>query len=83
MKYSLNFIQVANWVYIIRKDLKTFRERLDKEKVPKEEAIELLARQKKHLKLIKEVLTRRTKLIGIQKDFLNNLAEIKKEFGIE
>jgi hypothetical protein len=83
MKNRFNFIQVANWVYLIRTNLKAFREKLDKEKVSKQEALELLQQQKRHLELIKEILNKKVNLLGIQPDFLKNLKEIKKMYGIE
>lgn len=83
MKYSFNFIQVANWVFIIRTKLKEFRVNLDKEKVPKQEAIQLLNSQKQQLELIKDILNKKSRLLGIQSEFLKNLKQIKKEYGIE
>lgn len=83
MKYSFNFLQVANWVYVIRTKLKIFRERLDKETITADEAIKTLEAQKKQLKLIKEIMMKKTKLIGIQKDFLRDLSKIKKEYGLD
>ena len=69
MKYSFNFIQVANWIYIIRTKLKDFRIRLDKEKISKQEAIELLNSQKRQLELIKDILNKKSRLLGIQPEF--------------
>lgn len=83
MKYSFSFIQVANWIYLLRTKLKEFRVRLDKEKVSKVEALELLQQQKRQLELIKDVLNKKTRLMGIQSDFLKNLKQIKKDYGIE
>jgi hypothetical protein len=83
MKYSFSFLQISNWLYVIYRRLKTLRERLDKENVDKEEAIKLLEQQKAWLLLIKEVLNKNTRLIGIQRDFLKNLEDIKREFGVE
>jgi hypothetical protein len=83
MKYSFNFIQVANWVYIIRTKLKELRLRLDKEKISKEEALQLLTAQKYQLELIKDIINKNTRLLGVQKDFIANLKEIKKQYGIE
>ena len=83
MKYNFNFIQVANWVYIIRTKLKEFRLKIDKEKVSKEEALELLKSQKRQLELIKDILNKKARLHGIQSDFLKNLKEIKRQYGIE
>jgi len=83
MKYNFNFIQVANWVYVIRGKLKDFRLRLDKEKVSKQDALENLNAQKKYLQLIKDILERNIRLVGVQKDFITNLKDIKKQYGIE
>jgi len=83
MKNNFNFLQVANWIYIIRTNLKDFRVRLDKEKINKEEALNILKSQKRHLELIKDILNKNVRLMGIQPDFLKNLKQIKKEYGIE
>ena len=83
MKNNFDFIKIANWIYIIRTKLKDFRSRIDKEKISKQEAIELLTQQKRQLELIKDIINKKTFLVGIQPDFLKNLKEIKKEFGIE
>lgn len=83
MKNSFNFIQIANWVYLIRTNLKKFRLRLDTENVSRDEAVKLLKLQKYHLELIKDIFNKRSTLSGIQTDFLKNLTEIKKSYGIE
>lgn len=83
MKYSLSFIQIANWIYLIRSQLKEFRLKLDKETVSKQEAIKLLEQQKAWLLLIKDVLNKKTRLIGVQKNFLKNLENLKRELGVE
>lgn len=83
MKSSFNFLQIANWVYILRTNLKKLRARLDKEKLSKEETLKILKSQKKRLELIKDILSKTTSLQGIQPDFLKNLKSIKKEFNIE
>lgn len=83
MKSSFNFIQVANWVYILRTKLKNFRVSLDTEKISKEEALKLLKEQKRQLELIKGILNKNIRLHGIQRDFLLNLKNIKKDYGIE
>lgn len=83
MKNNFNFIKIANWIYIIRTNLKDFRNKIDKEKVSKEEAITLLTQQKRQLELIKDIINKKAFLVGIQPEFLKNLKEIKKQFGIE
>jgi hypothetical protein len=83
MKNSFNFLQVANWIYIIRTNLRDFRVALDKEKINKEDGLNILKSQKRHLELIKDILNKNVRLMGIQPDFLKNLKQIKKEYGIE
>lgn len=83
MKNNFNFIQVANWIYVLRTKLKEFRVKIDKEKISKEEALDFLKAQKRQLELIKDVLNKKSRLHGIQPDFLKNLKEIKKSYGIE
>jgi hypothetical protein len=83
MKYSFNLIQIANWVYVIRTKLKDLRIRLDKEKISKEEALHILHAQKQSLELIKDIINKKSRLLGIQSDFIKNLKQIKKEYGIE
>ena len=39
--------------------------------------------QKQKLLIVKDVLDRKTKLQGINSDFLRNLKEIKRAYGIE
>jgi hypothetical protein len=83
MRYSFNFIQIANWLSICRDKLKKVREATDKNSMTAEEAIASLEAQKKNLLLIKDIIERKTKLLGIQKNFLEKYKNIKKEFGIE
>jgi len=83
MKYKFNFIQIANWVYVIRIKLKDFRTRLDLEKVSTQEAIENLESQKRSLLIVVDLLNKNANLLGIQNDFLKNLKDIKKQFGVE
>ncbi len=83
MKNSFNFLQVANWVYIIRTKLKELRVEADIKDIPKQEILGRLALQKHQLELIKNIIIKKNKLLGIQPDFLKNLEEIKKQFGIE
>ena len=83
MKYNFNFIQIANWLEICREKLKKVRVAADEESMTPEEAINSLEAQKKNLLLIKDILERKIKLLGIQKNFLEKYENIKKEFGIE
>ena len=83
MKHSFDFIKIANWIYRIHTILKNFRRKLDEENVSNEQAIQLLQHQKRQLELIKDVINRKTYLVGIQPEFIKNLKQIKKEYGIE
>jgi len=83
MKYSFNFLQVTNWLLICRENIKKIRDQVLNEEISKEQAIELLQREKHHITSLKDILHRKTRMHGISKDFLRNLKEIKKEYGIE
>jgi hypothetical protein len=83
MKHSFSFIKMTNWIYSVRVRLKELRMLLDREDVPSEEAIRILEGQKRQLLLLKEVMEKRVFLTGIQHDFLINLQQIKKDYGIE
>ena len=83
MKYSFNFVRITNWVYVVRTKLKDLRLRLDEEELSQEEVIELLEQQKKQLLSLRDILDKKIVLMGINKDFLANLQQIKKDYGIE
>ena len=83
MKYSFNFIQVTNWLMVCRENIKKIRDQVLNEEISKEEAIRKLIAEKNKVTKLKDILNRKIRLHGIQKDFLNNLKEIKREYGIE
>ena len=83
MKYSFNFLQVTNWLLVCRQNIKKIRDRVVNEEITKEEALQLLIAEKYKIGKLKDILHRKIRLHGIQKDFLRNLKEIKKEYGIE
>ena len=83
MKYSFNFIQVTNWLMICRENIKKIRDKVLNEEISKEKAIEMLINEKNKVSKLKDILNRKIRLHGIQKNFLANLKEIKKEYGIE
>ena len=83
MKYKFNFIQIANWMYVCRQNLFNLRIDIVKEKISKNEAIEKLQAQKRHLLLIKDIVNRKTFLHGIQPDFLRNFKKIKEMYDIK
>jgi len=83
MKYSFNFLQVTNWLLICRENIKKIKELVIKEEISKEKAIQLLTSERNKVTKLKDILHRKIRLHGIQHDFLKNLKEIKKEYGIE
>ena len=83
MKYSFNFLQVTNWLMACRENIKKIRDQVLAEEISKEKAIELLMNEKRRITTLKDILYRKVRLHGISKDFLKNLKEIKKEYGVE
>lgn len=83
MKHSFSFIRMTNWIYSVRTRLKELRVRLDEEDITDEEVINILEEQKRQLLLLREVMEKKVFLTGIQQDFLMNLQQIKKDYGVE
>lgn len=83
MKYSFNFLQVTNWLLICRENIKKIRDLVLSEEISQEKAIEMLISEKKKVTKLKDILHRKVRLHGVSKDFLKNLKEIKREYGIE
>ena len=83
MKYSFNFLQVTNWLLVCRENIKKIRDQVLSEEISKEEAVKLLTNEKRRISTLKQILHRKIRLHGISKDFLKNLKEIKKEYGVE
>lgn len=83
MKYSFNFLQVTNWLLICRENIKKIRDLVLTEEISQEKAIEMLITEKKKVTKLKDILHRKVRLHGVSKDFLKNLKEIKREYGIE
>lgn len=83
MKYSFNFLQVTNWLLICRENIKKIRDLVLSEEISQENAIEMLISEKKKVTKLKDILHRKVRLHGVSKDFLKNLKEIKREYGIE
>jgi len=83
MKYSFNFLQVTNWLMVCRENIKKIRDQVLAEQISKEEAVRLLTNEKRRISTLKDILYRKIRLHGISKDFLKNLKEIKKEYGVE
>lgn len=83
MKYSFNFIQVANWLYVCRQNFKKIQQHLIKKDIADDQMLNLLTKEKKHLNILKSILNRKTRLYGIGPDFIKNMKNIKKEYGIE
>lgn len=83
MKYNFSFLQVINWLFACKNSLSKFNEELKTGSPKKEDLIINLEMQKNKLLLVKEILNRKVKLYGISSDFLKNLKQIKKDYGIE
>jgi len=83
MKYSFNFLQVTNWLLVCRENIKRIRDQVMDDQINKQEALLLLQAEKRKITVLKDILHRKTRLHGISKDFLHNLKDIKKEYGIE
>lgn len=83
MKYKFNFMQIANWIYICKEDLRKVMKLVSKENYKKEELIKQLESQKRNLLIVKDIIKKEKKLHGIQKTFLSNLQNIKNAHGIE
>lgn len=83
MKYSFNFLQVTNWLLVCRENIKKIRDQVLNEQISKHDALLQLHAEKHKISVLKDILHRKTRLHGISKDFLHNLKDIKKEYGIE
>jgi hypothetical protein len=83
MKYNFSFLQVINWLFACKNNLSKFSEELKTGSQKKEDLIISLEMQKNKLLLVKEILNRKVKLYGISSDFLKDLKQIKKDYGIE
>ena len=83
MKYSFNFLQVTNWLYVCRENIKKIRDQVLREEISKEKALEMLGNEKRRISTLKDILNRKVRLHGISSEFLKNLKEIKKEYGVE
>jgi len=73
MKFKFNFLQIANWIYILK----------SKHLEINTQSIDLIDNQIRLLELIKDVINRKKYLSGIQKDFLKNLKKVKDELDIK
>lgn len=83
MKYNFSILQILNWLFLCKQQTKKLRLKLDEKNVDKQEIIKLLHAQRKNLLLIKDVFNRKTKLSGINPDFLRSFKQIKKDYGVE
>lgn len=68
---------------VCRENIKRIRDQVLNEQVSKEEALTLLGAERRKITALKDILYRKSRLHGVSKDFLQNLKEIKKEYGIE
>lgn len=73
MKSKFSFLQIANWIFLVK----------SKHKEINEKSIKIIDNQIRLLELIKDVINRKKHLSGIQKNFLKNLKKIKDELDIK
>lgn len=83
MKYNFSFLQVINWLVACKNNLLKIEEEIEKKTINDKQLIEKLKSEKRKLLLVKDILNRKTKLQGINTDFLKNFKKLKKDYGIE
>jgi hypothetical protein len=71
MKYNINFIQISNWIYLLKEKLENIK---DDDNTVKE-----LLKQKEILLKTIDIINKKTRLIGIQKKFLENYKDLKRK----
>lgn len=83
MKYNFSFLQVSNWILICKKNTEEILNQYRLKNYNKAMAIEKLEAEKKKILALKDIINKQAKLAGIEPEFIKNLAQIKKEYGIE
>jgi len=83
MRNTFNFLQFTNWLLVCRENINNIKQEVLEEKITKKEAIEKLLLEKKKISILKDVLDRKVRLHGIQPNFLRNMEEIKKRYGLD
>lgn len=83
VKNSFNFIQYTNWLLVCRENILKIKQQILNDELTKEEAINKLISERKKISILRDVLDKKARLHGIQKDFLTKLNQIKKEYGID
>ena len=83
MKYNFSFLQVSNWILICKKNTEEILNQYRLKNYNKAKAIEKLEAEKKKIVILKDIINKQAKLAGIEPEFIKNLAQIKKEYGIE
>lgn len=81
MKNKFNFLQVANWIFICIQNLDKLNK--NSKNMSKDEFRIRLLEEKRKIVIIKEVLLRKRNLFGISNEFIKNLPDIKKQYGIQ
>lgn len=75
MKYNLNFIQILNWIYVLKQKIVN----LNIDKDSKDITIQELKKQQENLNKIKDILNKKIKLVGIQRKFLEEYKKMKRK----
>jgi hypothetical protein len=74
MKYNLSFIQILNWIYVLKEKLKN----TNIQSSEKQQLVEELLKQQKNLNKIIDVLNKKSKFVGVQKKFLDEYKKLKR-----
>lgn len=83
MKYNFSFIQVINWLVTCKNNLLKFEEEIKNNPQSKKDLLERMKAEKRKLLLVKDILDRKTKLQGVNAEFLKNFNKLKKDYGVE
>jgi hypothetical protein len=74
MKYNLSFIQILNWIYVLKEKIKN----TNIQSSEKQQLVEELLKQQKNLNKIIDVLNKKSKFVGVQKKFLDEYKKLKR-----
>ena len=83
MKYNFSFLQVSNWLLVCKRNTDQILEHYRLKNYNKAKAIEKLEAEKKKILILKDIINKQAKLAGIEPEFIKNLPQIKKEYGVE
>ncbi len=79
MKNKFNFLQIANWIYVCCENNK----KSNYENLSNEQKKRFLESQARIISIAIKVLKREVVLQGINNNFVRNIKEIKKQYGVD